>query len=168
MFAAPIAATRTKVAAGSRNDQQTRSALMRQVLAAPGRPLDAPSRAHFEPLFHFDFSSVRIHDDALAAKSASSVRAAAYTVGPHIVFGEGRPAAGSRTERRMMAHELAHVAQWRKAGAPHIATPGPVGAPTPRRNAKPKPPRTALMPEPMCPFRKASEAASTGSRRPAP
>jgi hypothetical protein len=40
--------------------------------------------------FGHDFSSVRIHTDAAASSSAESVRAAAYTVGSHIVFNRDR------------------------------------------------------------------------------
>ena len=58
------------------------------VLAASGEPLDAASRSWFEPRFGHDFSAVRIHTGAEAAASARAVNAAAYTVGPHIVFGE--------------------------------------------------------------------------------
>ena len=50
-------------------------------LAAPGRPLDAATRAVMEPRFGHDFSQVRVHTDSLAADSARSVNARAYTSG---------------------------------------------------------------------------------------
>ncbi|HYB44815.1 MAG TPA: DUF4157 domain-containing protein [Candidatus Methylomirabilis sp.] len=58
----------------------------------------------------FDLSRIRIHTDASAAASARAVGARAYAVGDRIVFGEGqyRPATGEG--RRLLAHELVHVA----------------------------------------------------------
>jgi hypothetical protein len=58
-----------------------------------------------------DFSHVRVHVDAQAAESARQVSAAAYTVGSHIVFGDGRYSPGSSSGRRLLAHELTHVIQ---------------------------------------------------------
>ncbi len=52
-----------------------------EVLRQPGAPLDAASRAWFEPRFGHDFGAVRIHADAAAAQSARAVNALAYTVG---------------------------------------------------------------------------------------
>ena len=87
------------------------------VLAASGEPLDAASRSWFEPRFGHDFSAVRIHTGAEAAASARAVNAAAYTVGPHIVFGERQFNPGTSAGDRLLAHELAHVVQQRWSGA---------------------------------------------------
>lgn len=93
--------------------------LVHHALRALGEPLDASTRALLEPHFHADFSAVRIHRDPLAAASATSVGALAYTVGQHVVFGAGRYAPGSPSGRRLLAHELTHVVQ--QARAPHSA-----------------------------------------------
>jgi hypothetical protein len=62
-----------------------------EVLRSPGQPLDAATRAYFEPRFGKDFSGVRVHTDAAAGQSARDVEAQAYTVGAdHLVFGAGR------------------------------------------------------------------------------
>jgi hypothetical protein len=84
--------------------------LVHDVLASPGRPLDAGTRAYMEPRFGHSFAHVRVHDDARAAASARAVNARAYTVGADVVFGRGeyRPGADGR---RLLAHELAHVVQ---------------------------------------------------------
>lgn len=58
-----------------------------------------------------DFGRVRIHTDAQAAASARAVGALAYTVGEHIVFGEGQYQEGSAAGRRLLAHELVHTVQ---------------------------------------------------------
>ena len=59
----------------------------------------------------FDFSGVRIHADAKANQSVESLNALAYTVGQHIVFGEGQYQPNTADGRKLMAHELTHVAQ---------------------------------------------------------
>jgi len=82
-----------------------------EALRSPGQPLDASARALFEPRFGADFSRVRLHHDALAARSAAAIGAKAYTVGADIVFGAGRYQPGSSAGQRLLAHELAHVVQ---------------------------------------------------------
>ena len=86
-------------------------AIVHDVLRLPGHPLDAATRAYFEPRFGRDFSRVRVHTDRLAAASVRNLNANAYTVGHDIVFGEGRFAPGTRAGRRLIAHELAHIVQ---------------------------------------------------------
>ncbi len=81
------------------------------VLRAPGRPLDAETRAYFEPRFGRDFREIRVHDDAEAAQSASAIFASAFTVGSHVVFGDGRFSPTTPKGRRLLAHELTHVMQ---------------------------------------------------------
>src|SRR5262252_1143093 len=65
-------------------------AIVHGVLRSSGRPLDAGTRAFFEPRFGHDFSNVRVHSDPAAARSASAVRALAYTAGNDIVFADGQ------------------------------------------------------------------------------
>jgi hypothetical protein len=84
--------------------------IVHQVLSTPGRRLDRDLRLDMERRFGHDFGSVRVHDDAAAAESASAVRARAYTVGDDIVFGRG--ATHGDAGRRTIAHELAHAAQY--------------------------------------------------------
>jgi hypothetical protein len=64
-----------------------------------------------ESRFGHDFGRVLVHTDARAADSARSVNALAYTVGSHIVFGEGQYAPATVSGQRLLAHELTHVAQ---------------------------------------------------------
>jgi Domain of unknown function (DUF4157) len=77
----------------------------------PGQPLDAATRAFFEPRFGRDFSAVRIHTDARAAESARTVDARAFTAGGHVVFDKGSYRPHTRDGRFLLAHELAHVMQ---------------------------------------------------------
>jgi hypothetical protein len=90
--------------------------MIHDVLAAPGRPLDPAARAFMEPCFGQDLSHVRVHADAGAARSAESIDARAYTVGHHVFFGPGEYRPGAADGRRLLAHELAHVAQQYDSG----------------------------------------------------
>lgn len=86
-------------------------AIVHDVLGTPGQPLDAGTRAFFEPRFGQDFSSVRVHTDAKAVESARALNALAYTVGRDLVFGGGQYAPQTMVGRRLMAHELTHSLQ---------------------------------------------------------
>ena len=85
--------------------------IITEVLLSSGRPLDSATRAFMEPRFGHDFSRVRVHTDARAAESARAVNALAYTVGRDLVFSQGKYEPGSEQGRRLLAHELTHVAQ---------------------------------------------------------
>jgi peptidoglycan/xylan/chitin deacetylase (PgdA/CDA1 family) len=84
--------------------------LVETVLRTAGQPLDAVSRRTMESRFGHDFGNVELHTGAQAAQSAGAVGASAYTVGNHIVVGEGF-VAGSAQGQRLLAHELVHVIQ---------------------------------------------------------
>jgi hypothetical protein len=94
------------------------------VIQQPGRPLEAAARREMETNLGHDFSSVRVHDDPEAARSARSVGATAYTLGEHVVLGDGVRLTGSQG-RRLLAHELTHVVQQRRG--PVAGTPAPGG-----------------------------------------
>jgi hypothetical protein len=103
--------------------------IVHDVLSSPGQPLDADSRAFFEPRFGHDFSKVRVHADAKAAESARAVNAEAYTVGRDIVFAHGPSAPGTAGGMQVVAHELAHVVQQR-AVAPDSSGPRVISSPS--------------------------------------
>jgi len=83
-----------------------------------GEPLSPATRAFFEPRFGHDFSRVRVHHHAQAAASADALAARAYTIGEHIAFARGRYAPESTEGRTLLAHELTHVVQQARGGAP--------------------------------------------------
>lgn len=87
------------------------SSLVYDALRTPGQPLSPAIRAFFEYHFHRDFSRVRVHTDECAAASAYVTNTVAYTVGNHIVFGEGQYAPWTPDGRTLLAHELTHVVQ---------------------------------------------------------
>jgi hypothetical protein len=93
--------------------------LVHQTLRSPGQSLDSQTLNWAEQAYHRDFGQVRLHSGALAEDSAQSIQARAYTVGPQIVLGPGVPTAGPERQR-LMAHELAHVAQ--QGFAPQIVS----------------------------------------------
>jgi len=97
---------------------QSVPAVARSVLASSGQPLLAGTRERLESRFGSDFSHVRIHADAHAAASAHALKAQAYTVGNHIVFGAGRYIPAFDAGHHLLAHELTHVLQ-QGAAPPH-------------------------------------------------
>jgi len=76
-----------------------------------GRPLPPIVRADMENRFGRDFSSVRIHTGSDAAAAAHALHAHAFTLGDHIAFGEGAFQPEGMEGRKLLAHELTHVAQ---------------------------------------------------------
>ena len=75
-----------------------------------GRPLASAERAFFEPRLGADLSDVRLHDGRAADRASKAVGARAFTLGRDIAFASGEHQAGTESGRRLMAHELAHVA----------------------------------------------------------
>lgn len=76
-----------------------------------GAPLDAASRAFFEPRFGRDFGDVRVHAGTQADSAARSIQARAFTLGRDIAFASGEYDARSDRGRSLLAHELVHVVQ---------------------------------------------------------
>jgi len=85
--------------------------IVHEALRSPGSPLDAATRAFFEPRFGHDFSKVRVYTGTEAAEAARTVNALAYTAGAQIVFGAGQYQPNAAGGRRLLAHELTHVVQ---------------------------------------------------------
>jgi hypothetical protein len=100
-----------------------------------GLPLDSATRAYFEPRFGHDFGHVRVHADTAAGARAAALDAAAYTVGPDILFGPGQYAPESPVGQRLLAHELTHVAQQERFGAYTPSVMGALGAVSRRSDA---------------------------------
>ena len=76
-----------------------------------GSSLDPATRAFFEPRFGYDFSDVRVHTGASAAKVTQGINAQAFTRGQDIFFGAGRYQPNTDGGRRLLAHELTHTIQ---------------------------------------------------------
>lgn len=98
----------------------TAPGIVAQVLAESGEPLEAGARTFLEPRFGFSLANIRVHHDAKAAASASSVMARAYATGNHIVFNRGEYTPQSPAGRRLIAHEIAHVVQQGAASSEQV------------------------------------------------
>jgi hypothetical protein len=99
-----FARVRVAPAAGERAEAQAADAARRAPAApAPGEPAPADARAAL--------GEVRVHTGPRARAAARALRARAFSVGPHLVFGEGEYAPHSARGRALLAHELAHAAQ---------------------------------------------------------
>ncbi|HEX8696571.1 MAG TPA: DUF4157 domain-containing protein [Longimicrobium sp.] len=81
-----------------------------------GEPLSPGVRSFFEPRLGTELGGVRVHAGPAASAAAESIRARAFTLGSDVVFGAGEYAPGTRAGTRLLAHELAHVAQQGRAG----------------------------------------------------
>lgn len=74
-------------------------------------PLPAAASTRFGAPLGIDLSGVRVHTGSEAAASAEAIDARAFTVGDHIAFAAGEYRPGTADGQRLLAHELAHVAQ---------------------------------------------------------
>lgn len=91
--------------------------------APPVRPrsgghsrLDAPTLQTMQSRLGADFSTVRVHTDATAGQAAAALGAKAFSAGDDVVFAPGHYRPGTTEGTRLIAHELAHVAQQRQGG----------------------------------------------------
>jgi hypothetical protein len=92
----------------------------RQRVAIPqsgGAGMAPAVRGFMESRFAHNFSAVRVHTGADAARSAQALQAHAYTVGRNIYFSQGSYQPDQLEGRRLLAHELTHVVQ-QTGGAP--------------------------------------------------
>lgn len=96
-----------------------------------GSPLDGSTRSFMERRFGYNFSRVRIHTDTVAAKSAQSINALAYTSGRDIVFNKGQYLPATTSGKKLLAHELTHIVQQNGRIQKHpVIQRQPVQAPT--------------------------------------
>lgn len=72
-----------------------------------GQPLSRSDREFMEPRFGRSFENVRLHTDNQAQEEATGIGAKAFTQGSDISFGRG----SGPGDKKLLAHELAHVAQ---------------------------------------------------------
>ena len=85
-----------------------------------GESLDSNTRTFFESRFGYNFGHVRIHRDSRATESAQSVDALAYTAGHDIVFQSDQYLPHTYAGQKLIAHELTHVVQQGRGGAPGL------------------------------------------------
>lgn len=93
----------------SHADSQDRS----EYVSGVGKPLKALDRLYYEKRFGMDFSSVRIHEDSAAEKTAEDIHARAFTYNNHIGFGRK----DSSDDPQLLDHEMTHAAQQAQPGS---------------------------------------------------
>ncbi len=79
----------------------------------PGEPLSKSIRSQVEPVLGMSFKHVRLHSDLSAQNASKSLQAKAFTHRNHIFLGKGQ----SKTDTRLLAHELTHVVQQSASGS---------------------------------------------------
>jgi hypothetical protein len=77
----------------------------------PGTPLAPAIRREFERRLGHDFGAVRVHADGEATCATAALGARAFTLGRHVAIGGGLYPPSTPEGRRLLAHELMHVAQ---------------------------------------------------------
>ncbi|MEN8229435.1 MAG: DUF4157 domain-containing protein, partial [Bacteroidota bacterium] len=86
-------------------------AIVHDAIEYGGRSMDDNTRLYMENHMGYDFSKVKVHTSSMAAKSADSINALAFTSGNNIVFNKGQYAPNTANGKRLLAHELTHVVQ---------------------------------------------------------
>jgi hypothetical protein len=81
-------------------------------LKGRGQPLGKSLKGFFEPYFG-NLRNVRIHANEKSTKLANSFQAKAFTIGDDIVFSHRHYLPATQDGRKLLAHELTHVAQQR-------------------------------------------------------
>lgn len=80
-----------------------------------GKPLESEVRNKMERAYGEDFGDVRLHDDAQSTAAAEAISAEAFTSGDDIYLGRTAQPVESEAGNALIAHELAHVTQNRRA-----------------------------------------------------
>jgi hypothetical protein len=95
------------------------------ILPTVGHPLEPALQSELSATLGHDFSMVRVHADASAARVAQQLGAAAFTAGEHVAFALHRFDPATAAGRRLLVHEMAHVVQQQRASAivPGVGSP---------------------------------------------
>ncbi|WP_426667373.1 DUF4157 domain-containing protein [Mucilaginibacter sp. McL0603] len=92
-------------------DQQKVFSSVQHALSSPAIMLVAPVKEHMGNMLQFNFESVKVHNNPVAASSAQQLNARAYTTNGHVVFGADEYQPQHKEGRKLIAHELTHVVQ---------------------------------------------------------
>ena len=85
--------------------------------ASPRGGVDQPTVARLAGVMGGNLSDVRVVDDAGSHAAAQALGATALAAGDTVLIGRDAPPPSSPAREQLLAHELAHVAQQREAGA---------------------------------------------------
>jgi outer membrane protein OmpA-like peptidoglycan-associated protein len=106
---------RGRAVSGAGSNGPTASPAAGERLDSAGEPLDSRVRTFMESRLGHDFSRVRVHTGRQAAEVAANMGARAFTVDRHIAFAAGEYAPDTEPGMHLLAHELIHVVQQRRA-----------------------------------------------------
>ena len=95
----------------ARDESETHLEKYTAAINSSGNCLPKNTANFFNQKMGYDFSNVKIHTDSIAAKSADSINAHAYTTGNHIVFNQNQYQPETTDGKKLLAHELTHVVQ---------------------------------------------------------
>lgn len=112
------AETRSAPHAGTRTMDTVQQGIAAQ--SGAGQALAAPLRQEMEQGIGADFSGVRIHTGAQAARLNEQLDARAFTHGQDVFFNSGQFDPHSSTGRHLLVHELTHVVQQSASQTPNI------------------------------------------------
>jgi len=120
-----VAAESDRETARAGDDRADALSRVGELLAAEaGRPLPGETHREMAARFGTDFTGVRLHTGRRATETATTLDAAAYTVGDDIVLGTDVDMESPRGQW-LLAHELAHVVQNSGGGRPsELVSPG--------------------------------------------
>jgi len=90
-----------------------------------GAPLNGELAASLGEHYGTDLSGVRVHTDREADTISRSVQAVAFSYGSDVYFSNGSYSPATSSGQRLLAHELAHVAQQGRSSSA-AATSGPM------------------------------------------
>lgn len=122
-LAAPAAAQyamRSAEPTASRDDQGD-APLDQALRYSRGAPLASDLRRLLEGMFWQRFDDVHIHIDNSASTAARSINARAFTIANHLFFREDAYQPDTLSGLELIAHELAHVIQWRQGRVPQVS-----------------------------------------------
>jgi hypothetical protein len=80
-------------------------------LLGPGQTLEASVRSQLEAALGEDLGDVRVHTGLEAERLAASLEAHAFTIGRHVIMGEGSWETDTPEGLGLLAHEATHVVQ---------------------------------------------------------
>jgi hypothetical protein len=109
----PTAARKLSVDGGGSPAEVTRE-------LGPGQSLDSTTSQKMGDAFGEDFGGVRVHTGPVAARKAAELGASAFTVGSDVAFASGMYQPGSDIGDALLAHELAHVTQQKRAAGKEV------------------------------------------------
>ncbi|WP_322780275.1 DUF4157 domain-containing protein, partial [Frankia sp. Cas4] len=92
-----------------------------------GQSLEPSIFARLEADTGTDLTGVRLHQDAAARRAVEDLGAVAFTRRDDIYFGADAPSFSTAAGRALLAHELTHVAQQRRADRLEVGAVGRVG-----------------------------------------